>query len=46
MQNDEYLKLYEREWEILLGKKTPEISKEEREELQRLINHEQQEDIT
>lgn len=43
MQNDEYLKLYEREWEKILGKKPIEITREEREELHKLIHKDQQE---
>ena len=42
MQNDEYMQAYEREWEKMLGTKQIEITKEEREELHRLIQHEQE----
>jgi hypothetical protein len=42
MQNDEYMKAYEREWEKMLGAKQIEITKEEREELRRLIQHEKE----
>ena len=44
MQNDEYMSLYEREWEKLLGEKPIEITEEERKELHKLINHGKQED--
>ena len=42
MQNDEYMNAYEQEWEKMLGAKPIEITKEEREELRRLIHHEQE----